>query len=85
MAGDRCIYELGEYPSARKVNDVLLEFGSAAVKQHLIGLLQSGMTRDQVNVILQDEILPAFNTWLHKEYYRILRAINDDAPAHTMN
>jgi len=39
----------------------------------------------QVNVILQNEILPAFNKWLCENYYRILRMINDDAPRHTVN
>jgi hypothetical protein len=85
MAVDRCIFELGERPSARQVNDALLEFGTAAVKQHVIELLQSGLTRDQVNVILRDEITPAFNVWLHENYYRILRMINPDAPRHTIN
>jgi hypothetical protein len=55
------------------------------VKQHVIELFESGLTLDQVNVILQNEILPAFNKWLCENYYRILRMINDDAPRHTVN
>jgi len=63
----------------------LIAFGTAAVKQHVIELFESGLTRDQVNVILQNEILPAFNKRLCENYYRILRMINDDAPRHTVN
>jgi hypothetical protein len=87
MAADaeQCIYELGEYPSARKVNDALIELGSAAVKQRVIELFESGLTRDQVNVILRDEITPAFDKWLRKNYDCIMRMIHGDAPAHTMN
>jgi hypothetical protein len=70
--------------SARQVNDALLEFGTAAVKQHVIELFQSGLTREQVNVILQDEIIPAFNEWLHENYYCIMRMIRD-APARTVH
>jgi hypothetical protein len=62
----------------------LIEFGSAAVKRHVIGLLQSGLTREQVNTILQDEITPAFNIWLHENYYRIMRTINDP-PTHAVS
>jgi hypothetical protein len=79
-----CIVDLGERPCARQVNDALIEFGSATVKQHVIELLQSGLTPDQVNVILQDEILPAFNTWLCESRERIMRTIND-APTHRAN
>jgi hypothetical protein len=85
MADEQFVFELGEQPSMCRINDALLALGSAAVKRHVIGLLQSGLTRDQINVMLQDEILPAFNVWLHEEYYRILRMINDDAPARTVN
>jgi hypothetical protein len=82
---EQCIYELGERPCACKVNDALIELGSAMVKQRVIELLQSGLTREQVNVILQDENLPAFNIWLRENYYCIMRMIGDDAPARTVN
>jgi hypothetical protein len=85
MADEQFLFELGERPSAAKVNAALLELGSSAVKQHVIELLRSGLTRDEVNVILQNEILPAFNIWLHGEYYRILRTINGDASARAVN
>jgi hypothetical protein len=85
MADAEFLFEIGERPNARQVNAALLELGQAAVKQHVIELLQSGLTREQVNVILQDEILPAFNKWLWENYYCILRMINDDAPARALD
>jgi hypothetical protein len=84
MAPEQCIYELGERPCACRVNDVLIEFGSAMMKQHVIELLQSGLTRDQANVMLQDEIIPAFNVWLRENFDCIMRTIND-APTDTVN
>jgi hypothetical protein len=45
MADEQFVFELGERPSARQVNDALLELGTAAVKQYVIELLQSGLTR----------------------------------------
>jgi hypothetical protein len=87
MAADaeQCIFEIGEHPGAAEVNAALLELGTAAVKQRVIGLLQSGLTRDEINVMLQNEILPAFNVWLHEEYYRIMRTIHGEAPRHAVN
>jgi hypothetical protein len=63
--------------------DLLREAGELGVKQRCATLFKQGYTREQVNVILNEDLLPEFNNWIAAQCAYILRGFTHES--HTLN
>jgi hypothetical protein len=84
-ANEQFVFELGEWPSARKINAALWALAVVTIKRQVIDMINSGMSREQVNAILNEELLPECNEWVRENRRSITRTIHGDAPTHTIN
>jgi hypothetical protein len=71
--------------AAHKINAALWALAVVTVKRQVIDMINSGMSREQVNVILNEQMLPEYTEWVRENCRSIMHAIHGDVPAHTIN
>jgi hypothetical protein len=65
-----------------RVNELLNELGALMVKQKCAMLFKQGYTRDEVNVALNEQLIPELNCWVAD----MMQGFMDDSSAgHTVN